>query len=84
MPYAPFCHTLHSQLRLFPRLLLWGRSKNHAREGVPSGAWLRVAPLRYAVWRDVLFGALTPQLPPPFGQLDLGPVRLQRHIDQEG
>ncbi len=83
MPYAPFCRTLHSRLRLFPRLSLWGRSKNPAREGVPPGAWLRVAPLRYAIWRDVVDRALTPQLS-PFGQLDLGPVRLQRHIDQEG
>ncbi len=83
MPYAPFCRTPHSQLRLFPRLLLWGRSKNPAREGVPPGAWLWVAPLRYAVWLDVVDWALTPQLL-PFGQLDLGPVRLQRHINQEG
>ena len=83
MPYAPSCRTLHSQLRLLPRLLLWGRSENPAREGVPPGAGLRVDPLRYAVWRDVVDRALTPQLP-PFGQLDLGPVRLQRHIDQEG
>ncbi len=83
MPDAPSCCTLRSQLRLFPPLLLWSRSKNHAREGVPPGAWLRVAPLRYAIWRAVVGRALTPQLL-RFGQLDFGPVRLQRRIDQEG
>jgi hypothetical protein len=83
MPDAPSCRTLHSPLRLFPRLLLWGRSENPAREGVPPGAGLRVDPLRYAVWRDVEDRALTPQLR-RFGQLDLGPVPLQRRFDQEG
>jgi hypothetical protein len=79
MPDAPFCRALHSQLRLFPPLFLWGRSKNPAREGVPPGAWRQVALLRYAAWRVAVDRALTPLLP-PFGQLGLGPIRLHRHI----